>query len=119
PNLIGGTTSDLYLYVNRTTGISEELGSLAIVGLGSDGEPAVIVPGEVTASGKHANVSSLRYGLGSLTPETPRISPELSWRLQTVLFKLGNLGIEVQRIETQQSNLERLFLQLTGKRLRD
>ncbi len=119
PNLIGGTGSDLYLYVNRTTGISEELGNLAIVGIGSDGEPAVIVPGEVPASGKHANVSSLRYGLGSLMPETPRISPELSWRLQTVLFKLGNIGIEVQRIETQQSNLERLFLQLTGKRLRD
>ena len=119
PNLIGGTASDLYLYVNRTTGISEALGSLAIVGIGSDGEPAVIVPGEVPASGKHANVSSLRYGLGSLMPETPRISPELSWRLQTVLFKLGSLGIEVQRIETQQSNLERLFLQLTGKRLRD
>ena len=119
PNLIGGTASDLYLYVNRTTGISEALGSLAIVGIGSDGEPAVIVPGEVPASGKHANVSSLRYGLGSLMPETPRISPELSWRLQTVLFKLGSLVIEVQRIETQQSNLERLFLQLTGKRLRD
>ncbi len=119
PNLIGGSASDLYLYVNKTTGISEALGNLVIVGLGSDGEPAVIVPGDVPPSSKHADVSSLRYGLGSLNPETPRISPELSWRLQTVLFKLGNLGIDVLRIETQQSNLERLFLQLTGKRLRD
>ena len=119
PNLIGGSASDLYLYVNKTTGISEALGNLVIVGLGSDGEPAVIVPGDVPPSGKHADVSSLRYGLGSLAPEAPRISPELSWRLQTVLFKLGNLGIDVLRIETQQSNLERLFLQLTGKRLRD
>ena len=119
PNLLGGTASDLYLYVNRTTGISEALRDLAIVGIGSDGEPAVIVPGDVPSSGKQADVSSLRYGLGSLKPETPRISPELSWRLQTVLFKLGNLGIDVLRIETQQSNLERVFLQLTGKRLRD
>jgi ABC-2 type transport system ATP-binding protein len=119
PNLLGGTASDLYLYVNRTTGVSEALGSLAVVGIGSDGEPAVIVPGDVPRSGKQADVGSLRYGLGSLMRETPRISPELSWRLQTVLFKLGNLGIEVQRIETQQSNLERVFLQLTGKRLRD
>jgi len=119
PNLLGGTGSDLYLYVNRTTGVSEALGNLAIVGVGSDGEPAVIVPGDVPSVVKNPDVSSLRYGLGSLTPETPRISPELSWRLQTVLFKLGNLGIDVLRIETQQSNLERLFLQLTGKRLRD
>ena len=119
PNLIGGSASDLYLYVNKTTGISEALGNLVIVGPGSDGEPAVIVPGEAPPSGKHADVSSLRYGLGSLAQESPRISPELSWRLQTVLFKLGNLGIDVLRIETQQSNLERLFLQLTGKRLRD
>ena len=118
-NLIGGSASDLYLYVNKTTGISEALGNLVIVGPGSDGEPAVIVPGEAPPSGKHADVSSLRYGLGSLAQESPRISPELSWRLQTVLFKLGNLGIDVLRIETQQSNLERLFLQLTGKRLRD
>ena len=119
PNLIGGSASDLYLYDNKTTGISEALGNLVIVGPGSDGEPAVIVPGEAPPSGKHADVSSLRYGLGSLAQESPRISPELSWRLQTVLFKLGNLGIDVLRIETQQSNLERLFLQLTGKRLRD
>ena len=119
PNLIGGSASDLYLYVNKTTGISEALGNLVIVGPVSDGEPAVIVPGEAPPSGKHADVSSLRYGLGSLAQESPRISPELSWRLQTVLFKLGNLGIDVLRIETQQSNLERLFLQLTGKRLRD
>ena len=119
PNLIGGSASDLYLYVDRTTGISETLGNLAIVGIGSDGEPAVIVPGDVPTTGKYADVASLRYGLGSLAPELPRMSPELSWRLQTVLFKLGNLGIEVKRIETQQSNLERLFLQLTGKRLRD
>jgi ABC-2 type transport system ATP-binding protein len=119
PNLLGGTASDLYLYVNRTTGISEALRDLAIVGIGSDGEPAVIVPGDVPCSGKQADVSSLRYGLGSLAQETPRISPELAWRLQTVLFKLGNLGIDVLRIETQQSNLERVFLQLTGKRLRD
>ena len=119
PNLIGGTASDLYLYVNRTEGIAEELAGLAVVGTGSDGEPAVVVPGEIPALKRSDEATLLRCGLGSIGRETTEPAPELSWRMQTVLFKLGTLGIRVERIETQQSNLERLFLQLTGKRLRD
>jgi len=119
PNLLGGTSSDVYLYVNRTEGITEELGSLAELGTGSDGEPAVIVPGEISMATQRPNSTTLRCGLGTVQLGTNGPAPELSWRMQTVLFKLGKLGIRVLRIETQQSNLERLFLQLTGKRLRD
>jgi hypothetical protein len=44
---------------------------------------------------------------------------DLGERLRGTLETLKRLGINVLRMETQQSNLERLFLQLTGKRLRD
>ena len=42
-----------------------------------------------------------------------------AWRLQATLAKLQELQIEVLSVETQQSNLERVFLNLTGKQLRD
>ena len=119
PNLLGGTASDLHLYVDRISGITVELGSLAQLGTGSDGNPAVIVPGESTLIPNAADVASLRYGLSLSATESSRVPVELSWRLQMVLHKLGNLGVRVLRVETQQSNLERLFLQMTGKRLRD
>jgi len=119
PNLLGGTASDLHLYVDRISGITVELGSLAHLGTGSDGNPAVIVPGESTLITNSAEVGSLRYGLNLSAMEASRVPVELSWRLQMVLHKLGNLGVRVLRVETQQSNLERLFLQMTGKRLRD
>lgn len=45
--------------------------------------------------------------------------PDRAHVLREVLSRLERSGIAVERIETQQSNLERLFLQLTGKRLRD
>lgn len=119
PNLIGEGSSDLYLYVDGTNGIKDELAGLAEIGTGSDGEPAVIVPGETTPAVAALSTRSLRCGLGVYPSEAGGKDADLSWRLQTVLFKLGTLGIRVERIETQQSNLERLFLQLTGKRLRD
>lgn len=119
PNLLGGTASDLQLYVDRITGITGELGNLAQLGTGSDGHPAVIVPGEAAVITNTADVCSLRYGLNMNASEPSRTPVDLSWRLQMVLHKLANLGIRVLRVETQQSNLERLFLQLTGKRLRD
>lgn len=119
PNLIGECSSDLYLYVDSTAGIKDELTGLAELGLGSDGEPAVIVPGEMAPVRPAASSRQLRCGLGVYQGETSSPEADLSWRLQTVLFKLATLGIKIERIETQQSNLERLFLQLTGKRLRD
>ncbi|HEY0980544.1 ABC transporter ATP-binding protein [Schlesneria sp.] len=119
PNLLGGTASDLHLYVDRTQGITCELGGLAELGTGSDGNPAVIIPGESTLMTNPSDACSLRYGLNLTAKEPTRVPVELSWRLQMVLHKLGNLGVRVLRVETQQSNLERLFLQLTGNRLRD
>jgi ABC-2 type transport system ATP-binding protein len=118
-NLLEGVASDLYLYIDRTTGVATELGELGRLGVGSDGEPAVIIPGEVAAEQQNRNAMPLRYGTGTLAVDTCRTAPDLSWRLQAVLYKLGTMGIRVLRVETQQSNLERLFLQLTGKRLRD
>ncbi len=119
PHLLAGLAADLYLYVDRTSGIGNELGNLGRVGTGSDGEPAIIVSGDSTPSNVVGEASPALYGSGSLAPDNPRKTPDLAWRLQAALHKLGTLGIRVLRIETQQSNLERLFLQLTGKRLRD
>ncbi len=119
PHLLAGLTADLYLYVDRTTGIASEIGDLGRVGTGSDGEPAVIVTGDAPGVVERPETTPLRYGLGSLADPDPCQSPALAWRLQAALFKLGTLGIRVLRVETQQSNLERLFLKLTGKRLRD
>lgn len=118
PNLLAGVAADVYLYVDRTTGISDEFGNLGRLGAGSDGEPAVIVSGN-PPSQDNLGMSVQRYGSGTLAPDPGGSSPDLAWRLQAALHKLGTLGIHVIRVETQQSNLERLFLQLTGKRLRD
>jgi len=118
-NLVGGTAADLYLTVNGTHGVAQELGNLAQLGTGSDGQPAVIIAGNVPVTKRPPLPPSTRCGLGTLSDNVEKFVPDLSWRLQTVLFKLATMGIRVERIETQQSNLERLFLQLTGKRLRD
>lgn len=45
--------------------------------------------------------------------------PEINRRLPTVLARLEAMGVGVQRIESHQASLERLFLQLTGRQLRD
>ena len=118
-NLLGGTSSDICLYVHCTAGIADAIENLAILGTGSDGEPAIIVPGDISPIQRTTTEPPLRCGVAPLPRNTSSSFAELSWRLQTVLFKLGTLGIRIERIETQQSNLERLFLQLTGKRLRD
>jgi len=46
-HLLAGISSDVYLYVDHTTGISNELGDLARVGIGSNKEPVVIVSGNM------------------------------------------------------------------------
>lgn len=119
PQLLEGLAADLYLYVDRTTGLANELGDLGTISTGSDGEPIVLIPGESTTDQMQRDKMPQRYGSGTLGVAPIRSAPGLAWRLQTALFKLGTLGIRVLRVETQQSNLERLFLQLTGKRLRD
>ncbi|WP_083842800.1 ABC transporter ATP-binding protein [Schlesneria paludicola] len=119
PNLLSGLVADLYLYVDRTTGVANELGDWGRLGTGSDGAPAVILQGELNPTDNLGLPVSMDRGQLTSLARDARPSPSLAWRLQVALHKLGNLGIRVLRIETQQSNLERLFLQLTGNRLRD
>jgi hypothetical protein len=49
----------------------------------------------------------------------PGNRPDRSATLRDLLERLSTSGVTVERIETQQTNLERLFLQLTGHGLRD
>jgi ABC-2 type transport system ATP-binding protein len=118
PRLLSGLAADLHLYVDQTTGIGDQLGDLAQVGTGTDGEPVVIVSMDQPQHQGRAEPLR-RFGADSLAPDASNPPPDLVWRLQATLYKLGTLGIRVNRVETQQTNLERLFLQLTGKRLRD
>jgi ABC-2 type transport system ATP-binding protein len=89
--LLSGLSADLHLAVSGGK-LNGQLGDLARVETDSDGRPTVIIPGDRT---------------------------DRAAVLQTVLSKLQSAGLSVDRIETQQSNLERLFLQLTGHALRD
>lgn len=89
--LLSGLSADLHLAVSGGK-VNGQLGDLARVEHSPDGKSTVIIPGEQV---------------------------DRSHVLQTVLSKLASAGVSVDRIETQQSNLERLFLQLTGHGLRD
>jgi ABC-2 type transport system ATP-binding protein len=89
--LLSGLSADLHLAVSGGK-VNGQLGDLARVETNADGQPTVIIPGD------RADRATV---------------------LQTVLSKLQSAGLSVDRIETQQSNLERLFLQLTGHGLRD
>jgi ABC-2 type transport system ATP-binding protein len=119
PSLLAGVAADVFLYVDRTSGISDQFDGLGRLGTGSDGEPAVIISGAAPGTNTVSEPGPLRYGAGTLAPENHVVPSDLAWRLQTALHTLATLGIHVRRVETQQSNLERLFLQLTGKTLRD
>ena len=118
-NLLDGMASDVYLYVDRTTGITTELDDLGRISVGTDGEPVVVITGETPKADEIRAESPFRYGNGSPSRLKTNQPTSLAWRLQSALFRLGTLGIRVLRVETQQSNLEQLFLQLTGNRLRD
>ncbi len=90
--LLTGLTADLILYVDDATRAAAVVDGLAQIGTGSDGQPALILTGD---------------------------QPDIGERLRTVLDKVKIAGANVLRVETQQTNLERLFLELTGSRLRD
>lgn len=119
PKLLSGLAADIHLYVDRTTGIANLLDDWTHISTGADGEPIVVVTGDAK-NGKPANEhETLHYGLKSPSKGANGAPPDMAWRLQAALYRLGTLGIRVLRVETQQSNLERLFLNLTGNRLRD
>ena len=118
-HLLDGLSADLYLYVDRTTGVEKELGNLVRIDIGSDHEPAIVVSGIAQLPSPANSPSPARDGQKKSAAEKNGQEPDLGGRLRTTLETLKKLGISVLRVETQQSNLERLFLQLTGKRLRD
>lgn len=122
-SLLSGMSADVFLYVDRTDGVAAELGDLARVGVSNDNEPAVIVSGG-TSVGNLAKTNgqnpTARDGSHPMTnPHSPHDEHDLGTRLRATLDKLEKSGVQVLRVETQQSNLEGLFLKLTGKRLRD
>ena len=118
-HLLAGIAADLYIYVDSTSGITNELKDLARVGTGNNDEPAVIVSGNVYLGKDDIKTRSTTNGLKSSQPDGRDRTVDLGARLQSTLSKLKNLGIQVLSVETQQSNLEQLFLQLTGKRVRE
>ena len=118
-NLLAGLAADLYLYVDRTSNVCDALEGLARIGVGGDGEPAIIVSGDNLPSGDRNSVASVPLEQPLDSTEFVGAASGLGRRLQLTLETLNRFGIRVLRIETQQSNLECLFLQLTGKRLRD
>lgn len=89
--LLAGMSADLQVHVSGGT-LNGQLGDLARIEAGAEGLSTVVIPGD---------------------------RPDRSAVLREVLARLEKSGVHVERIETQQSNLERLFLQLTGNRLRD
>ena len=118
-HLLSGLAANLYLYVDRTSGIDNDLHNVARVGAGHNGEPVVIVSG--TARRTHDYFESIPHHNEPGTANNGSLHEvsDLASRLRITLFKLKKIGIRVLSIETQQSNLEQLFLQLTGKLLRD
>jgi len=64
-----------------------------------------------------AQVQGVQNGHGTLV--IPGTQPDRTAALRTLLDRLADSGAIVERIETQQTNLERLFLELTGHGLRD
>jgi linearmycin/streptolysin S transport system ATP-binding protein len=92
PTLLKGLVADLILYVDDVSRAASAVDGAAKIGTGRDGQPMLILPGD---------------------------GPEFGERLRSALDKMRIAGLHVLRVETQQTNLERLFLELTGSRLRD
>lgn len=95
PNLLQGLAADVFLYIEHrqdAARVTEALAGLAPPRAGADGEQAYVLSGD---------------------------SADIGSRLAESLRRIESVGGQVKRIETQQTNLERLFLQLTGNRLRD
>lgn len=90
--LLDGLESDLYLHVTDASRLNGELHGLARVQRTTEEEAAVIISGH---------------------------ERDMNQSLARVLQILNTAGVQVRRIEMQEANLERLFLQLTGHRLRD
>jgi ABC-2 type transport system ATP-binding protein len=91
PNLLSKLPSGLRLIVDRPGQLNGQLNGLAATEM-FEGQPTILLSGQ---------------------------SEVLNQRLPLVLEQLHKAGINLERIEAQQPDLEHLFLQLTGRRLRD
>jgi ABC-2 type transport system ATP-binding protein len=96
PELLSTLQSDVCLGVTPRPGLAERLAGLATVETRADGTAVVVVP--------------LHEHDGT---------PSLNDRLLPILNRLNHAGAVVRSIETREANLERLFLELTGRKLRD
>ena len=92
PQLLEGLATDLLIHVDGEGDIRGRLASLAQVESGGDGTHIVVLSGACGDMGE---------------------------RMRSVLHHLMAARIRVVRIESPQTNLERLFLKLTGYGLRD
>lgn len=90
-NLLKGMSADVHVALSSGH-LNGELNGLASILTNDDGQQTIVVPGD---------------------------GDDRAHRLREVLEKIEAAGASVERIETQQTNLERLFLQLTGTKLRD
>lgn len=94
--LLGQMSCDLFLRVRGTPKLRGLMADLAEVRESTDGDMLLVL----TADGQ-----------GQQHP--------LSHRLHQTVDRLLQSGIELKSVETHESNLERLFLELTGRTLRD
>lgn len=118
-NLLAGLAADVYLYVDRTTGINDALMGLARIATDDVQDPAVVVSGNTRILVRNSKPALKRANSNVATTKAGPVATQFAWRLQATLAKLQELKIQVLSVETQQSNLERVFLNLTGKALRD
>ncbi len=91
PNLLSRLPSGLCLKVSDVASLNGQLKGLATTTV-RDGQPLVLLTGE---------------------------GPQITERLPAVLSRLQTAGVTLEQIEMQQPDLEHLFLQLTGRKLRD
>jgi len=95
--LLGQLTADLRLHVSKPSeGFAAKLGALGKLQPGTNGSATIVVPCD---SGEDEH--------------------RLNETLARIIELLNQSHVDLQGVESNDANLERLFLQLTGSRLRD
>jgi ABC-2 type transport system ATP-binding protein len=95
--LLGQLTADLRLHVSKPSeGFAAKLGALGKLQPGTNGSATIVVPYD---SGEDEH--------------------RLNETLARIIELLNQSHVDLQGVESNDANLERLFLQLTGSRLRD
>jgi ABC-2 type transport system ATP-binding protein len=95
--LLGRLSADLCLRVSRpTNGLASKLGALGRLESGHNGSATIVVPREQADQKERLN-------------ET----------FSQILHLLDQSHVDLRGVKTNDANLERLFIQLTGSRLRD